>query len=163
MSPIDESPSFESDAPAGSERKRKSQLPEPDQQAAAKLVSITVDAATGRVVGIEGVDARGERHEISNDERSRLIEQAPTATLRDIVEQAFEAGISCVLGQQAAERETPESEADADLSRVLLQSLIRQSVAKRLIQFDVLSPAIVGTLIERASYRDPKSESGADH
>jgi hypothetical protein len=163
MSPIDESPSFEPDPAA--ERKRKSPSPESDQPAAARLVSITVDAGTGRVVGIQSVNATGERREISDDERSRLAEQAPTATLRDIVEQAFEAGISCVLGQQAAEpeKETPESEADSDLSRALLQSLIKQSAAKRLMQFDVLSPAIVGTLIERASYRDPKSQTGADH
>lgn len=162
MSPIDERPSFEPEPASGAERKRKPPSPE-SQEAATILVSITVDAGTGRVVSIESVNATGERHEISDDERSRLAEQGPASTLRDIVEQAFEAGISCVLGQQAPEEEAPESEADGDVSRALLQSLIRQSVAKRLMQFDVLSPAIVGTLMERASYRGPKSETGADH
>ena len=162
MSPVEEAPSFDPESPAGAERKRKSPRSETGPKAA-RLVTITVDADAGRVVGIEGLDAAGQRQDLSDDERAALAEQAPTTTLRDIVEQAFEAGIGCVLGRQAAKADTPESEFDADLSRALLQSLISQSAARRLMQFDVLGPAIVGSLIERASHRDPKSETGADH
>lgn len=46
---------------------------------------------------------------------------------------------------------------------MLLRSLIAESAAKRLTQFDVLSPAIVGTLIERAASRDRASDTGVDH
>ena len=89
-----------------------------------------------------------------------LSELKPEATLRDIVEQAFEAGVHCVLGQQGEEEDAEESEEDAVLSRMLLRSMIAESAAKRLMQFETLSPAIVGTLIERAAR---EAEAGAAH
>jgi hypothetical protein len=135
-----------------------------DQQATAMLVSINVDVGTGRVISIEGLGASGERRELSDDERARLSELKPEATLRNIVERAFEAGVSSVLGQEAGEEESQESEEDAELSRMLLRSLIGQSAAKRLMQFEVLGPAIVGTLVERAAtVRDLKPDAGAAH
>jgi hypothetical protein len=164
MPPTDEPPSFASESAAPSGRRPKAPSGTPDQQAAATLVSVNVDTTTGRVVSVESLDASGDRHELSDDERSRLTQLNPETTLRDIVERAFEAGVSSVLGQRAGEEETPESEEDAELSRMLLRSLIGQSAAKRLMQFDVLGPAIVGTLMERAaSHRDLMPEASSAH
>jgi hypothetical protein len=162
--PAEERPSFASETPASSSRRQKTPSGASDPQAAATLVSINLDTGAGRVVSIESTNASGERRELSDDERSRLSELKPGATLRDIVEQAFEAGINCALGLQAGDEEAQESEEDAELSRTLLRSLIAESAAKRLMQFEILSPAIVGTLIERAaSRRDLTSEAGAAH
>ena len=161
VSPIDEHPSFAAESSATTGRKKASAGS--SEQALAPLLSINVDPGTGRVISIESLDASGDRRELSDEERARLSELKPEATLRDIVERAFEAGVACVLDQQARGDETPESEEDAELSRMLLRSLIAESAAKRLTQFDVLSPAIVGTLIERAASRDRASDAGADH
>jgi len=48
-------------------------------------------------------------------------------------------------------RRGEESEEDAELSRLLLRSLIQRSAAKTMIERDVLSRTIVGALLEQAA------------
>jgi hypothetical protein len=125
------------------------------------LVAFTVDTETGRVTRLEGVSASGDRAEIADEARAALAEKAKT-NLQALVEQAFEAGVHCVLGSDAseeAEDEGAESEDDADLRRILLRSLIERSAAKRLIQREALGKAIVGTLIAQGL----AARAGATH
>jgi len=163
MSPTDEAPSFEPKSPAAEGRRSKTtSATEPPPMA--ELVALTVDAATGRIVNVERVDAAGARSEFSDEERARFAENGGPATLERVVEQAFEAGIDCVLGGETGEKEPLESEEDAELSRVLLQSLIKRSAAKRLLGREVLSRAIVATLVEQAAgFRAPTADSAAAH
>ena len=72
-----------------------------------------------------------------------------------IIEQAFEAGIAYVLGDEGDEDDPMESEKDANLRHLLLQPLIENSAAKRLIRGDVLSRAILKTLIDHATGSRP--------
>jgi hypothetical protein len=114
------------------------------------LVAVTVDLASGRIVRVEGVDAAGERHELTDAERAGLADAAAKASVRRLVERAFEAGIDCALGEDGDADEGEESAEDAELSSVLLRSLIDDSGAGRLMEPDALRAAIVGTLIEQA-------------
>jgi len=148
MSPIDEPASFDSKA-AAEARKSKAASATPEQPTSPELVAFTIDAASGRIVNVERVDAGGAHHELSESERARLGDA--NATLAHVVEQAFEAGIACVLGDEAGDPERPESQEDAELSRMLLQSLMARTAIRRLMQRDVLSRAIIGTLIEHAA------------
>lgn len=155
MPPPDQPASSESQSPAGQERKSKTASAAVEQRPLepptfADLVAITVDPMGGRIVRLEYVGQGGERHELSNEETSRLAVSGPEATLQRVLEQAFQAGIDCVLGEQAEEEEQ-ESEQDAELSRVLLQSLIERSPVARLMKQEVLDRAIIGTLIKQAA------------
>jgi hypothetical protein len=124
-----------------------------------ELVAVTLDVANGKIVNIERVDAAGVRRELSDDERARLARGDARETLERIVEEAFEAGIDCVLGGEADASETNE---DTELSRALVRSLIERSAAKRLMQREALGRAIIGTLIEQAGgLRIPPSERDA--
>jgi hypothetical protein len=162
MSPIDEAQSFEPKSPAPEGRKSKPASSAAASPAGADLVAVTVDAASGRIVNVEHVDAGGARREVSNVEKARLLQNGAKATLERVVEQAFEAGIDCVLG--AVEEEPPQSEEDTELSRALLRSLIERSAARRLLGRDVLSQAIVATLVEQAAgARAAASEGAAAH
>jgi hypothetical protein len=156
--PIDEPVSFEPKAPAAEGRKPKSTASAPGQASPAELLAVTVDAASGRIVKIEGVDAAGARQELSGEQRERLAASAAKATREGVIEQAFQAGIDCVLGSEGGESEPAESKEDAELSRLLLRSLIERSGAKRLMRREVLHRAIVGTLIEQAA-----APAGAAH
>jgi hypothetical protein len=160
MNPQDEPASFDPKTP-GEGRKKSSSSAE--QPAARNLISITVDADTGRVVKIESVDTAGERHELSEDVRASLASKQEKATVAAVVEQAFEAGIDFVLGAPGEGEASEADEEDADLRRVLLRSLIRHSPAKRLVQRDVLAQAIVGSLIEQEATREAKAEGAATH
>ena len=159
MAPIDEPVSSEPKPPTPRARKPKTE-PAPSVD----LVAFTVDAANGRIIKVEGVDAAGAHHELSSDERARLVETAAKATLERVVEQAFEAGIDCALGADAGEEAAAESDGDAEVSRMLLRSLMEHSGARRLMQEEVLGRAIVGTLIEQAAaFRGATNDGAATH
>jgi hypothetical protein len=117
----------------------------------ADLLTITLHAKTGQIVKIEGVNSTGVHRELSDEEKASLEQETGKATLEAIIEQAFEAGIACALGDEADEDDAPESEKDANLRRLLLRPLIEDSAAKRLIRRDVLSRAILKTLIHHAT------------
>lgn len=126
---------------------------------AGTLVVVTLKAGDGSIVKIEGLDVSGERHELSAEEAFRLLGDRPKATVEGLVQEAFEAGIACVLDEKLA-RASPddavgESDEDAALHDELLNALIDRSPAKRLLQRDVLNSALLGTLIRVA----PRSET----
>ena len=151
MPPIDETPAFEPKSPAQEARRSKPPPTATERSTSPNLVSLTLDATTGRIVRIEGMDATGARRELSEDAKAPLAGTDAGATLQSIVEQAFEAGIAYVLGERPGEEDPPELDDDAELSRMLLQSLIKRSAAERLMQREILARAIVGTLIEQAA------------
>lgn len=119
-------------------------------QSATQLVTFTIDAKTGQVIKLESLDESGERHELSDEEKANLASEGIGDKLEEIVEQAFEAGIACVLGGGERAQTQEESEQDAELRHLLLLPLIEHSMAKRLMQGDVLNRAILGTLIQHS-------------
>ena len=123
----------------------------------AGLITATIEAATGKIIDVRSVDDAGGSSELTTDRRARLSEQSGEATLEDLFEQAFEAGIASVLGDDAGRRrsESSESEEDAALRHQILQPMIEHSAARRLLQQEVLGRAIVGTLIQKAAARGP--------
>ena len=111
------------------------------------LLTVTIDTKTGQIVKIEGANGTRAQHELSDEEKASLAKKTGRATLEAIIEEAFEAGVACGLGEGADEDEPAESEKDANLRHLLLRPLIENSAAKRLMRRDVLSRAILKTLI----------------
>ena len=110
------------------------------------LLTVTIDTKTDQIIKIEGANGTRAQHELSDEEKASLAKKT-RATLEAIIEEAFEAGIACGLGERADEDEPVESEKDANLRHLLLRPLIENSAAKRLMRRDVLSRAILKTLI----------------
>ena len=104
---------------------------------------------------VESVDGTGAHRELSDEEKTNLASEKSRATLEDMLEQAFEAGIACVLGDGDGKDDPPESAKDADLRRQLLRPLIEEGAAKRLMQRDILSQAMLTTLIQNAASSRP--------
>jgi hypothetical protein len=126
------------------------------EQSGGRFFTVTIDASTGQVVKFETLDATGVPHELSDDEKKSLV-QGGSERLEEALEEAFEAGIDCVLGENGHD-ETEESEQDAELRRLLLTPLMKDSPAKRLLQREVLGRAILGTLIQHSM--KPPSAAG---
>jgi hypothetical protein len=120
-------------------------------QSAEKLFTFTIDARTAQVVKFETLDASGARHELSDDEKASLARDGINGGLEEFVEQAFEAGIACVLGGDERQENADEPGEEAELRHLLLTPLIEHSPAKRLMQRDALNRAILGTLIQHAT------------
>jgi hypothetical protein len=125
-------------------------LPSPD------VLAVTINVKTGQVIEIEGVNGSGAHKKLSDEEKARLARETGKATLEAIIEEAFEAGIACVLGDEPHEYDPPDSEEDANLRHLLLRPLLEASAAKRLMRRDVLSRAFLKTLIHHA----PGSRTG---
>jgi len=111
------------------------------------LLSFIVNPRTSQVVKVEWIDKGGARRELSAEEKSNLAKEKGQVTLEGILEQAFEAGIASVFGGTGREKDRPESGRDAKVRRLLLQPLIDNSAAKRLMRDDVLSKAVVDKLV----------------
>ncbi len=120
-------------------------------QSAERLFTFTIDARTAQVVKFEALDASGVRHELSDDEKASLAREDSNGGLEEFVEQAFEAGIACVLGGNEGEENADEPGEEAELRHLLLTPLIEHSPARRLIQREALNRAILGTLIQHAT------------
>jgi hypothetical protein len=112
------------------------------------LVAFTVDADSGRIVKLEKVDSTGARRDLSDEDAASLTKGRTVPTLEAIIEQAFEAGIACVLGDGAEQDEGQESKDDAALRRVLLTPLMERTPAHGLQQPEVLGKAILASAIE---------------
>jgi hypothetical protein len=119
-------------------------LPDPQQ------LAITINVKSGQVVKIESVNGTGTNHQLSDEEKANLANETGKATLEALIEQAFEAGIACGLGDTTREDDLLESDKDVNLRHLLLRSLIENSAAKRLMRRDILSRAILKTLILNA-------------
>ena len=113
-------------------------------------VTITIDAESAEVVRVEGVDATGARHELSDDEKASLMKEGRDERVTALVEQAFEAGIACVLGVEDEEETTQESPEDAEFRRQLLAPLLERSGLGQLTDRPALNRAILGTLMEHS-------------
>jgi hypothetical protein len=111
--------------------------------------SFTLDASTGRVVKVETLDASGTRREVSEQEKANLARER-TERIEDALEQAFAAGIECVLGGVDEVSEVGETDKDAAIRHVLVNPLMRDSTANRLLQREVLDRAILETLLNRS-------------
>jgi hypothetical protein len=127
---------------------------------AAELLAFTIDPRTGRIVKLEGLNADGHRHELTDEEKARLIMLPREKTVERVVERAFEAGIACVLDGDCAEEDASDSSEDVDLTRRLLVPLIEHSAAKRLMAREIVDRTILDTLIEHSLMSSP--DAGAE-
>ena len=117
------------------------------------LFAFTIDSANGRVVAIEKVD--GETREmLSPEERTKLAKDHGAVALRNLVEQAFEAGIDFVLGGPADE-DSAQSKPEGELSGVLLKSMFEGSKARDMVATETLDRAVVSTLFSNAGKSAP--------
>lgn len=138
-------------APAEAKKTKATAPPEPQSETdRAPLFAFTIDSADGSVLTFERLDEGGERQALTPEEKLRLAKAFAGPTLAAVVEEAFEAGIECVLGE-GEEEEAEGGEAEGDLRRELLRSLIERSRARHLVEDDTIDRAIVGRLIAHAA------------
>ena len=136
--------SLKSDQPRAEKADRSVELR--SDRPASNYLTVTIDADSAQVIRVDGVDATGVRHELSGDERAKLVKDWSDNKLQDVVEQAFEAGIACVLGGDERNT-TAESPEDAELRHRLLTPLIERSAVGRLLERGALNRAVLNTLI----------------
>ncbi len=145
--------------------RRASKAADTTPQSEPGRISATFDVATGKIVEVLSIGAAGAPEKLTPNRRVALSKQTGDATLEDLFGEAFEAGIACVLGDDAEdgeEDETGDTAADVSLHRQILRQMIERSTAQRFTQNDVLGRAIVRTLLQKAAAGShPKTRAGA--
>ena len=111
-----------------------------------KSLVFTLDTSSGEIFKLESVNSAGHRNELSANEKADLAKKSRELDLETLIEQVFEAGIACVLGDE--DKDASEANEDADLRRILLKPLIEASSAAKLMRREILRRAIVRTLIQ---------------
>jgi hypothetical protein len=120
-----------------------------DKKSASRLLVFTIDAKNGHVLKFESVDEAGVNHLVSEDEWRKLVRQGKQAGIERLLEDVFEAGIACGVGDESAPEEELDSE-EADLRRTLLKPLFEHSAAARLARGTDLRQALLQSLIQFA-------------
>jgi hypothetical protein len=114
------------------------------------LVAITINTRTGEIVRLESVDNAGAHQELSAEIRAELARNGGGATLEELIEDAFEAGIGSLFGSEAEKAPAREAEEETALRHFLLGELIRGTAARRFLQGEILGRAMLGTAIRQA-------------
>jgi hypothetical protein len=102
-------------------------------------VVVTINAAAGRIVKIEKTDKGGKRQEMAEEEWARLVGEDEAEEIESAIEEAFEAGIAVVLGEEYEADEAYEDDEERAIRRLLLAGLLRRSTRRRILQRIVLS------------------------
>jgi hypothetical protein len=101
---------------------------------------VTVNAAMGRIVKIEKVDKSGKRQEPIEEDWAKLAGEDEVEEIQSALEEAFEAGVAAVLGEEYDDDdEAYEDEEEKALRRILIGGLLRRPVRRRILQRLVLS------------------------
>ena len=106
---------------------------------------VTINAPIGKVVKVEKIDKGGKRHELAENEWAKLVDDDELEEIEAALEEAFEAGIAAVLGEEFEDDEANEDDEDRDLRRLLIAGLLR----RRPVQRRILQRLVVSHLLRR--------------
>lgn len=121
-----------------------------DDKSARQLLVFTIDAKSGQIVKFESVDDAGVNHPVSKTDWLDMVKQGKDTDVEKLLEDAFEAGIACGVGDESAPQEEFDSEEDAHLRRMLLKPLFERSAAASLAHHPTLRHAVLQSLIQLA-------------
>jgi hypothetical protein len=100
---------------------------------------VTINPAMGRIVKVEKLDNAGKRQELTEENWAKLVGEDEVEEIQSALEEAFEAGIAGVLGEEFEDDEAYEDDEQRALRRLLISGLVRRSVRRRILQRLVLS------------------------
>jgi hypothetical protein len=123
------------------------------------LFTFTIDADSADIVKFELLDAGGTRREPSDEEKATLVREGRAGALEEVIARAFEAGITCALGDDFADESAArdESEEETTLRRLILQRLIEHSDLKGVLERDALDRLILDSLIHHSIHQPPST------
>jgi hypothetical protein len=96
---------------------------------------VTINAQMGKIVRVEKIDKAGKRHELADEEWPGLVGDDELEDIEVGLEEAFEAGMAAVLGEEFEDDEADEDDEERALRRFLIRGLLgRRPVQRRIVQ-----------------------------
>jgi hypothetical protein len=131
--------------------------------ASEEQVMVTIQGPRGRIVKVERVDKSGKRQDLVEEEWTRLVGRDEVEEIEAALEEAFEAGVAAVLGEEYEDGEGYENDDESTLRRFLVGGLLRRSVRRRILERLLLSRMLRGGTPEAgfSSRSKPLAPKGA--
>ena len=128
-----------------------------------KQLVVTINPAMGGIVKVEKIDKAGKREELSDEECARLVGEDEVDEIQDAIEEAFEAAVMSVIGEEdQAERENDDEEEKAIRRFLINDLLIPRAVQRRVLHRLLLSRMLRRRLPngqQRQEIRNSRQES----
>src|SRR5262245_41490523 len=108
-------------------------------------VVVTINAPMRKILRVEKMDKAGKRQELSEEEWARLVGDDEVETIEAALEEAFEAGVAALLGEEYEDDEAYEDEEETTLRRLLIGRPLR----RRPVQRRIFEGLLVSRLLRR--------------
>ena len=115
---------------------------------------VTFNAAMGEIVKVERVDKAGKRQELTEEECAKLAGLDEVEEIEAALEEAFEAGVAVVLGDEDEEYAEDDDDEERALRQLLIGGLLgRHPVRRRLLHQLLLRRLLRRRLLKRGLRR----------
>ena len=114
-------------------------------EAEEEQIVLTINAPMGKIVRVEKIDKAGKRQEVADQEWERLVGEDEVDEIETALEEAFEAGVAAVFGEEYEDDQESEDDEEKALRRLLIGGLLRRRPARRRI----LQRVLVSRLMRR--------------
>jgi len=105
---------------------------------------VTINRAMGGIVKVEKIDKTGKHTEFSDEEFAKLVGEDEVDEIEDALEEAFEAGVAGVLGDEYA------TDGD-DEEKTIRRFLIGEFLVPRVVRRRIMHRLILSRLLRRGS------------
>lgn len=127
------------DAYRESERKGVSRFKSTPEEEMKELV-VTINPEMGGIVKVEKIDKAGKHEELSDEECARLVGEDEVEEIQDAIDEAFEAVVMSVIGEEDQGERANEDEEEKAIRRFLINDLlIPRAVRRRILHRLLLS------------------------
>jgi len=120
---------------------------------------LTISTPVGRIVRVEKVDKGGKSRELAEEEWAKLVGKDKVDDIEIALEEAFEAGVAVVFGEEYENGEDYEDKEERALRRLLIGRLFRRSIRRRILQRLLVSRLLRSDSSEAGVSKKPKSVS----
>jgi hypothetical protein len=98
-------------------------------------VVLTINGPMGKIVKAEKIDKAGKRQELAEEEWVKFVGEDEVEDIEVALEEAFEAGLAAVLGEEYEDDDGYKDDDERALRRFLVRELLRRhSVQRRILQ-----------------------------
>jgi hypothetical protein len=111
---------------------------------------LTINPAIGRIVKVEKLDKTGKHQEVADDVWAKLVGEDEVEEIEAALDEAFEAGVAGVLGEEYDADEGYEDDEEKAIRRFLISELlIPRSVRRRIMHRLLLSRMLRRRFLKR--------------
>src|SRR5262249_22620439 len=141
------------DAHRESERRGVSSFKTGSEEETTEQLVVTINPAMGGIVKVEKIDKAGKREDLSEEECGKLIGEDEVEEIRSALDEAFEAAVLSVIGDEDQAEGEYEDHDEKALRRLLISDLLIPRAVRRRILHRILLSRMLRRRVRKARQR----------